>query len=97
MTDTPLTDGVNVTEQLPEDRVHVVDENEPSPLGLAENLTVLVGAKVAPPLSDTVAVHVDATFLEVGLGEQLTKVVVLIWVAVNPVLPELPPWVESPL
>ena len=97
MTDTPLTDGVNETEQLPEDRVQVVDENEPSPLGLAENLTVPVGRRVAPPLSDTVAVQVDATFLDVGFGEQLTMVVVAIWVAVSPVLPELPLWVESPL
>ena len=72
------TDGVKVTQQDPEDNVQVMDEKDPCPVGLAEKVMVPVAARVAPPPSDTVAVHVDAWFLVTGLGEQVTTIDVVI-------------------
>jgi len=79
--------GVKVTEQLPPDRVHVVELKLPSPDGNAVNVMVPVGVSVAPPLSATVAVQVEGEFSPSGLGEHVTEVVVVILVIVR-VTPE---------
>jgi len=93
-----LTEGVNVTEQAPEDKVHVVDEKEPCPVGLAVKVMVPVAARVAPPPLDTVAVQVDGEFGLSGLGEQTTEVVVviLVTVKVTPAEGPLLVWSVSP-
>jgi len=93
-----VIDGVKVTEQAPEDKVQVVDEKEPCPVGLAEKVIVPVADRVAPPLLDTVAVHVDAWLLDTGLGEQLTvrDVVICVAVSAKPADGPLEEWSVSP-
>jgi len=60
MLDAVVDPGVNVTEQDPAVRLHVVDENVPAPPVLPK-VTVPVGTVAPAPLvSATVAVHVDA-------------------------------------
>jgi hypothetical protein len=70
----PAALGVNVTEQVPDDRVQVVELNDPAG-PVSENVTVPVGVVVGlVPVSFTVAVHVDAWFTITKEGEQLTTV-----------------------
>jgi hypothetical protein len=76
--------AVNVTEQLPADRVQLVGLNVPIPVGATVKLTVPVGTVApAPSMSATVAVHdVDPpTLTDEGLQE--TVVEVLLSVAVT--------------
>jgi len=58
---------VNVTEQLPDARVHVVELNEPAgPVSV--KVTVPVGVMIVPTeVSVTVAVHDEATPTTTGL------------------------------
>jgi len=51
--------GVNVTEHAPPDSVQVPELRLPSPDGDALKVMVPLGVAVAPPVSLTVAVHVD--------------------------------------
>jgi len=76
----PLTDPlpvaleVNMTEQLPDDRVQVVELNEPTG-PVSANVTVPVGVVMGlVPVSLTVAVHVDAWLTTTEEGEQLTTI-----------------------
>lgn len=90
--------GVNVTEQAPPESVQVPELKLPSPLGEALKVMVPVGVSVAPPESETVAVHVVGEFNPSGLGLQVTAVVVVILVTVRekPAEGPLPVWSVSP-
>ena len=77
---TPVTDafpmavGVNVTEQLPDDREQEVELNEPTG-PVSANVTVPVGViGETVEVSLTVAVQVEAWFTITEEGEQLTTV-----------------------
>ena len=75
----PVAFGMNVTEQLPDERVQVVELNEPAGPVWA-NVTVPVD--VIGPIVDvsvTVAVQVDTWFASTDDGEQLTTVDVGCW------------------
>ena len=63
----PVAVAVNVTEQLPETRVQVVELNEPAgPVSV--NVTVPVGVIIVPvEVSVTVAVHDEAWLTTTGL------------------------------
>jgi len=63
----PVAVAVNVTEQLPDARVQVVELNEPAgPVSV--NVTVPVGVVTVPAdVSVTVAVHDEATPTTTGL------------------------------
>jgi hypothetical protein len=63
----PVAVAVKVTEQLPDARVQVVELNEPAgPVSV--NVTVPVGVMMVPvEVSDTVAVHEEATPTTTGL------------------------------
>ena len=75
----PVAVGVNVTEQLPDDRVQVVELNEPAG-PVSANVTVPVGVVVDPvDVSVTVAVQVEAWFTTTEEGEQLTTVADVCW------------------
>jgi hypothetical protein len=67
MSAVPVAVAVNVTEQLPETRAHVVELKEPAgPVSV--NVTVPVGVMMVPvEVSVTVAVHEDATPTTTGL------------------------------
>jgi hypothetical protein len=67
MTGEPVAVAVNVTEQLPEARVHVVELKEPAgPVSV--NVTVPVGVMTVPAeVSATVAVHVDGWLTTTGV------------------------------
>ena len=71
----PLAAGVNVTEQLRDDREQEVELNEPAgPVSV--NLTIPVGVVELALVSVTVAVHNDPWLTKTGLA-QVTAVVVL--------------------
>jgi hypothetical protein len=75
----PVAVGVNVTEQLPDDRVQVVELNEPAG-PVSANVTVPVGViGLIVEVSLTVAVQVDAWFTITVEGEQLTTVADVCW------------------
>ncbi len=75
----PVAVGVNVTEQLPDDRVQVFELNEPAGPVLAK-VTVPVGViGEIVDVSLTVAVQVEAWFAISVEGEQLTAVAEVCW------------------
>ncbi len=75
----PVAVGVNVTEQLPDDRVQVFELNEPAGPVLA-NVTVPVGVVgEIVDVSLTVAVQVEAWFAINVEGEQPTTVAAVCW------------------
>jgi len=75
----PVAVGVNVTEQLPDDRVQVFELNEPAGPVLA-NVTVPVGVVgEIVDVSLTVAVQVEAWFAINVEGEQPTTVAEVCW------------------
>jgi hypothetical protein len=87
--------GLNVTEQLPADRVHWVAEKVP-PL-LDENVTVPVGTIGVPvPTSFTVTVHVVLPRTGMVDGVQLTVTDTGLGATVTFVECEPPPWDASP-
>jgi hypothetical protein len=93
----PAVVGVNVTEQLPEARVQVLEENEPDTPACV-NVTVPVGVVTAPgEVSETVAVHVVETPVKTVVGEHVTAVEVARGLTVTLAAAlVLPLWVESP-
>src|SRR5712691_10392321 len=75
----PVALGVNMTEQLPGDRLQVVELNEPTG-PVSANVTVPVGVVMGlVPVSFTVAVHMDAWLTITEGGEQLTTVAEVCW------------------
>jgi len=72
----PAPVGVNVTEQLPETRLQIVDGlNEPLAVPDEMNLTCPLGVLGVPvAVSVTVAVHVEPLFVTTDDGVQLTVV-----------------------
>jgi len=75
----PAVVGVNVTEQLPDTSVQVVELNEPT-APVSENVTVPVGVVIGPvEVSLTVAVQFEPWFATTELGEQATTVDVVCW------------------
>ena len=70
----PVAVGVNVTEQIPDDRVQVVELNAPAG-PVSANVTVPVGVigKIVE-VSLTVAVQVEGWFTTTEEDEQLTTV-----------------------
>jgi hypothetical protein len=75
----PAALGVKVTEQLPDDRVQVVELNEPAG-PVSANVTAPVGVIVEiVEVSLTVAVQVEAWFTVTVVGEQLTTVADVCW------------------
>jgi hypothetical protein len=81
-----------VTEHFPEERVHVVELNEPTG---AEKVTVPVGVVAPlPPVSATVTVHKEPWLTTTGV-EQVTVVLVGL-TAANGVVPMLERWSPSP-
>jgi len=89
---------VNVTEQVPADRVQVVAENVPAPPMLV-NVTVPVGVEaVGGEVSATVAVQVEGCPIGTVAGEHEMVVLVVRSVTVTVVVPTgNAEWVESPL
>jgi hypothetical protein len=69
----PVTDGVKVTEQLPEDSVQLVELNAPA-TPVSSNVRVPVGVVGFVEVSVTVAVQVEAWFTIREFGEQSTIV-----------------------
>jgi hypothetical protein len=69
----PVAVGVNATEQLPDDRVQVVELNEPAG-PVSANVTAPVGTVGPADVSVTVAVQVEAWFTITEDGVQLTLV-----------------------
>jgi len=91
----PVALGVNVTEQLPETKVHVVALNEPA-APVLDHVTVPVGVVVgAGEVSATVAVQVAATPTEPVGGHETVVDVFLLLTVILP-LPLLVAWVVSP-
>jgi len=75
----PVAVGVNVTEQLPDDRVQVFELNEPAG-PVSANVTVPVGViGEIVDVSLTVAVQVEAWFAINVEGEQPTTVAEVCW------------------
>jgi len=75
----PVAVGVNVTEQLPDDREQEVELNEPAG-PVSANATVPVGMiGETAEVSLTVAVQVEAWFTITEEGEQLTTVADVCW------------------
>src|SRR3989441_202817 len=93
-----LVPAVNVTEQLPEARVHVVELNDPAAPALV-NVTVPVGVIGVPAaeLSDSVAVHVVAWLITTVDGVQLTLTLLVLRLTVTVAVPVLVEWLVSPL
>ena len=88
---------MKVTEQLPDARVHVVELKDPAgPVSV--KVTVPVGVMMVPgEVSDTVAVHEEATPTTTGLVQTTTVDVVrglIVTLAAGLLL--LPVWPESP-
>ena len=73
----PVAVAVNVTEQLPDARVHVVELNDPAgPVSV--KVTVPAGVVTVPAdVSDTVAVHDEATPTTTGVVQTTAVEVVL--------------------
>jgi len=91
-----LVPAVNVAEQLPEARVHVVELNDPAAPVLL-NVTVPVGVIAVPTsLSVTVAVHVVEELVLMDDGLHTTAVRVLRLFTATVVLPALVEWLLSP-
>ena len=75
----PTAVGVNVTEQLPEDKEQEDELNEPAG-PVSANVTVPVGMiGETVEVSLTVAVQVEAWFTITEEGEQLTTVAEVCW------------------
>jgi hypothetical protein len=75
----PVAVGVNATEQLPDDKVHVVELNEPAgPVSAKVTVPVGVTGELVD-VSITVAVHVEAWFTTTEEGEQLATVADVCW------------------
>src|SRR5947209_4866630 len=93
-----LVPAVNVTEQLPEARVHVVELNDPAAPALV-NVTVPVGVIAVPAaeLCDTVTVHVVAWLITTVDGVQLTLTLLVLRLTVTVAVPVLVEWLVSPL
>jgi hypothetical protein len=68
----PVADGVNVTWQLPELSVHVLEPNEPPPFVV--QVTVPMGTLAGVVLSVTVAVQVTALLITAGFDAHVTLV-----------------------
>jgi hypothetical protein len=88
--------AVKVTEQLPETRVQVVELNDPvGPVSV--KVTVPVGVVTIPAeVSDTVAVHEEATPTTTGLVQTTTVDVVRGLTVTLAAALVLPLWIESP-
>ena len=91
----PVCVGVNVTLQLPADRVQDVALNVPVEFEVKVTVPVGVTAPV-PDESATVAVQVDADPLLTEAGEQDTVVVLARMVDATVKVPVLPLWTASP-
>jgi hypothetical protein len=93
----PVAVAVNVTEQLPDARAHVVELNEPAgPVSV--NVTVPVGVVTVPAdVSDTVAVQDDATPTTTGLVQTTAVEVVRGLTVTLAATLVLALWVVSPL
>jgi len=74
----PVAAGVNTTEQLPDDRIQVIELNEPAG-PVSANVTVPVGMVGPVDVSVTVAVQVEAWLTITEEGEQLTTVADVCW------------------
>jgi hypothetical protein len=93
----PLAEGVNVTLQVPETRVHGLGEPRvPLPVTIAKR-TVPAGVLEVPvAVSVTVAVQVDAWLMNTGVvHETAVAVVRLLTVIVLEVVGPLPAWILS--
>ncbi len=87
---------MNVTEQLPEMSVQVLELKVPG--ALVVNVIVPDGVIMVPSeVSDTVAVQVEAELVGTEEGTQLMLVEVERWVTLRLKLPELVLSLESPL
>ena len=88
---------VNVTEQVPAERVQVVELKLPSPDGDALKVTVPVGVVLPlPPVSATVTVHVETWLIRRLDGEHDTVVLVVLLAVLKVVEPMLVKWSPSP-
>lgn len=88
----PAEVGVNVTEQLPENKLQLVGLKDPLAVPAFVNMTVPVGVVAVPDaVSVTVVVHVEPLFVTTDDGAQLTVVEVErpVTVSVNDWLPVL--------
>jgi hypothetical protein len=96
MSAVPVAVAVNVTLQLPETRVQVVELKEPAgPVSV--NVTVPVGEMIVPvEVSVTVAVQEDATPTTTGLVHTTAVTVLRLLTVTLAAALVLPLWVESP-
>ncbi len=91
----PEAEGVNVTLQLPLERVQLEGLKLPEPVATVK-LTEPAGVVAPEPaVSDTVAVHVEPWFADTGLVQE-TAVPVDRRLIVIEAVPELVEWLESP-
>jgi len=86
----PEADGVNVTLQLPLERVQLERLKLPEPVATVKLIVPAGVVAPEPAVSDTVAVHVEPWFAETGLVQETTVAVDRRLTVIMLEVPELP-------